>query len=71
MGLWDLAKGAGKGMLNQMQKQQEEILRYKERMEYADDETVKRAFRCGKGTEKYAAGLVLKERGYTKDDLDL
>lgn len=64
MGLWDLAKAAGASVLNQMQAQQEEIRRYKERWEGLDDKTLKRKAQSGDKNQRYAAMMILKERGY-------
>ena len=64
MGLWDLAKAAGSSVLNQMQAQQDEIKRYKNRLEGFDDETLKRKAQSGDKNQRYAAMMILKERGY-------
>lgn len=69
MGLWDLAKGFGGEVLGQMQKKQEDIMRYKSRLEGLDDETLKRKVKSGDSNQRYAALMILKERGYTSSDL--
>lgn len=69
MGLFDLAKDFGGMVLGQMQQKQEDIMRYKNRMEGLDDETLKRKAKSGDSNQRYAALMLLKERGYTSSDL--
>ena len=54
------------------QEKQEKILKYKERYEqYPDDQELIRLYRTASPVEKkYGIGLVLKERGYGKSDLE-
>ena len=39
-------------------------MRYKDRLEGLDDETLKRKAQSGDKNQRYAAMMILKERGY-------
>lgn len=65
MGFWDIVNAAGE----KVQEKQARIMRYKDRFESLDDETLKRKARNSSGDAQLAALLILKERGYGKSDL--
>ena len=72
MSLWDFVKDLGDFFVTAAQEKQEKILKYKERYEqYPDDQELIRLYRTASPVEKkYGIGLVLKERGYGKSDLE-
>lgn len=72
MSLWDFVKDLGGFFVSAAQEKQEKILKYKERYEqYPDDQELIRLYRTASPVEKkYGIGLVLKERGYGKSDLE-
>ncbi|MBR7179532.1 MAG: hypothetical protein IKD27_08490 [Oscillospiraceae bacterium] len=72
MSLWDFVKDLGDFFVSAAQEKQEKILKYKERYEqYPDDQELIRLYRTASPVEKkYGIGLVLKERGYGKSDLE-
>ena len=72
MSLWDFVKDLGDFFVSAAQEKQEKILKYKERYEqYPDDQELIRLYRTASPVEKkYGIGLVLKDRGYGKSDLE-
>lgn len=68
MSFWDVAKGVGTGVLNQVQKKADSINRYKERFDMLDDQALMRKYKSSSGDAKYACALLLKERGYGNSD---
>jgi len=58
--LTDLAKGAGKAILNKAQKLQA----LKSEMSCYDDEELKRKYRNGTSDERAVAAQLLRDRGY-------
>lgn len=72
MSLWDGVKAFGGFLKEQMDERQARILKYKQRYEdEPDDEMLIRMYRSTSTLEKkLGIGLVLKERGYGKSDLE-
>ena len=72
MSLWDGMKAFGNFFVSAAQEKQARILEYKERYEnYPDDRELIRMYRTTSSMEKkYGIGLVLKDRGYGKSDLE-
>ena len=72
MSLWDGIKAFGGFLEEQMDERQACILEYKQRYENEpDDQRLIRMYRSTSTLEKkLGIGLVLKERGYGKSDLE-
>lgn len=72
MSFWDGVKAFGGFLKEQMDERQARILEYKQR--YEDDPDDQRLIRMYRSTstieKKLGIGLVLKERGYGKSDLE-
>ena len=49
------------------EKYQADIMRYREKYEYYDDDKLYQAFRRTSGVEKAVCAELLKERGYTRN----
>lgn len=63
------AMGIGKNVCNSIQEKEERIMRAYDEMCDWDDERVIRRFRSSDQERKMAAMMILKERGYTVEDL--
>ena len=63
------AMGVGKSVCNSIQEKEERIMRAYDEMYDWDDEKVIRRYRSSDQEKKLAAIKILKERGYTKEDL--
>ena len=72
MSIWDGIKSFGGFLMEQMTERQARILEYKQRYEdEPDDQRLIRMYHSASTIEKkLGIGLVLKERGYGKSDLE-
>ena len=72
MSIWDGIKSFGGFLKEQMNERQARILEYKQRYEdEPDDQRLIRMYHSASTIEKkLGIGLVLKERGYNKTDLE-
>ncbi|MEH7336848.1 hypothetical protein V7161_30015 [Neobacillus drentensis] len=64
MGFGDFLKSTAKAAINGIQEKQERINKHKEHLQYRSDEEVIRTYKNSSGDLKFAAAMILKERGY-------
>lgn len=74
MGFWDVAKNVGTVVVNGIEEKANEIRELKEKYSMMDDNELIRivksdGFFSNSSTEKSVAFNVLKERGFTPDDI--
>lgn len=68
MGFADFLKDVGSSVHTNIQKRNEKIQQYKERYERYDDDFLKKAFKNSSGEKMLAIGMILRERGYGRND---
>ena len=70
MGFFNVLKDVGKGILDTVKEKQERILYYKELYSDRDDQELFRIYKSASGEKRIGVGLLLKERGYGKQNED-
>lgn len=70
MGFFDVIKDIGKDILDNAKERQERILHYKELYSDRDDQELFRIYKSASGEKRIGVGLLLKERGYGKQNED-
>lgn len=72
MSFWEslgkLAGSAAGAAANGIQDKYEHVQRFKDRNDHLSDEDLIKKFKYSTGDEKFACGLLLKERGYGNDN---
>lgn len=63
MSFWDVLKAIGGALLNQVEKKEASIERYKDKYSDLDQEELVKKYKSSSGDAKLAAGVLLKERG--------
>lgn len=66
----ELALETGKALGKSAMKQAQEIQELKEELQYESDDRLKYFVKHGSWKKKVAAASLLRERGYTKEDLE-
>lgn len=69
MGFLDICKSAINYITEEAQKMQEEYDKYYNWYQDRDDEQIIREFNSSRGMKKRAMMVLLKERGYTREDI--
>ena len=64
MGFKDLLKKGVEGTVEFMNTQAEIVQRYRDKYEHYSDEELIRAYKTTHDKERYAIGLILKDRGF-------
>ena len=68
MGFWDGVGNLAKGIANSMSEKMARVNEIKARYESWEDEDLIRKFKSTSGEEKMAIGMILKSRGYGKQN---
>ena len=65
MGFGDFLKGVGSAIMDTSK----EVVEMKKKLQYESDEKLKRLLKNGNAKEKVVANALLKERGYSSEEI--